>query len=174
MASARSVEEVQAFLDELQDRYGTPPASVRNLAQYARIRLMADRIGLESIDREGPIVVLKFRQDARVEPARLPKLIQSRGDLTLVPPGVLRLDMAKPAEGVPEPTARLRGRPAARPVGVASTTSWWTARATSEVEPGFTREAILAEVPPDPAQPGGLFDRVGAVLDQLSQATLAS
>ena len=174
MASARSVEEVQAFLDELRDRYGTPPASVRNLAQYARIRLMADRIGLESIDREGPIVVLKFRQDARVEPARLPKLIQSRGDLTLVPPGALRLDMGKPAEAAPEPTARLKGRPGVRPVGVNSTTSWWTARATSDVEPGFTREAILAEAPPDPAQPGGLFDRVGAVLDQLSQATVAS
>ena len=47
MASARSVEEVQAFLDELQDRYGAPPVSVRNLAQYARIRLMADRLGLD-------------------------------------------------------------------------------------------------------------------------------
>jgi transcription-repair coupling factor (superfamily II helicase) len=173
MASARSVEEVQAFLDELQDRYGAPPVSVRNLAQYARIRLMADRLGLDSIDREGPIVVLKFRQDARVEPARLPRLIQSRGDLTLVPPGVLRLDLDKPAEAAPETALRGR-RPVPRPAGVTPTTSWWTARATSDVEPGFTREAILAEAPPDPAQPGGLFDRVGAVLDQLSQATIAS
>jgi transcription-repair coupling factor (superfamily II helicase) len=173
MASARSVEEVQAVLDELQDRYGALPVSVRNLAQYARIRLMADRLGLDSIDREGPIVVLKFRQDARVEPARLPKLIQSRGDLTLVPPGVLRLDLDKPAEAAPE-TALKGRRPAPRPAGVTPTTSWWTARATSEVEPGFTREAILAEAPPDPAQPGGLFDRIGAVLDQLSQETIAS
>jgi hypothetical protein len=55
-----------------------------------------------------------------------------------------------------------------------TTTSWWTARATSDVEPGFTRDAILAEAPPDPAQPGGLFDRVSAVLDQLSRATIAS
>ena len=172
MASARTIEEVQAVFDELQDRYGVPPASVRNLAQYARIRLLADRIGLESVDREGSIVVLKFRQDARVDPARLPQLIQSRGDLTLVPPGALRLDLSKPAEAAPELAPKGR-RPGERRVGVSSTTSWWTARATSDVEPGFTREAILAEAPPDPAQPGGLFDRVGEVLGQLSQATIA-
>jgi transcription-repair coupling factor (superfamily II helicase) len=176
MASARSVEEVQAVLDELQDRYGTPPVSVRNLAQYARIRLIADRLGLESIDREGPIVVLKFRQDARVEPARLPALIQSRGDLTLVPPGVLRLDLGRPAEAVASSGSAPRLRRPGPPPGPVSTTttSWWTARATSDVEPGFTRDAILAEAPPDPAQPGGLFDRVSAVLDQLSRATIAS
>jgi transcription-repair coupling factor (superfamily II helicase) len=174
MASARTFEEVQAFLEELRDRYGTPPRSVQNLAQYARIRLMADRIGLEGLDREGSIVVLKFRQDARVEPARLPRLIQSRGDLTLVPPGVLRLDLGKPA-AAPEGTAAPKPRrvPGRAMIGD-STSSWWTARATSDVEPGFTREAILAEAPPDPSEPGGLFDRIGAVLDQLSQATIGA
>src|SRR6185295_8409376 len=61
LASVGTIEAVDALLEELRDRYGPPPDSVRNLAQYARIRLMADRIGLESLDREGPIVVLKFR-----------------------------------------------------------------------------------------------------------------
>jgi hypothetical protein len=138
---------------------------VRNLAQYARIRLMADRIGLDGVDREGAIVVLKFRQDAPVDPARLPRLIQSRGDLTLVPPGVLRIDLDKPAEAAPDTSPKGRGGPGS------ATTSWWTARATSEVEPGFTREAILAEAPPDPSQPGGLFDRIAAVLEQLHEMT---
>ncbi|HEY7473625.1 MAG TPA: transcription-repair coupling factor [Vicinamibacterales bacterium] len=170
MASARSFEEVQAVFEELQDRYGAPPVSVRNLAQYARIRLMADRIGLEGVDREGPIVVLKFRQDASVEPARLPRLIQSRGDLTLVPPGVLRIDLDKPADAAPN-TAPKRRQVAAGQARESAATSWWTTRATSDVEPGFTREAILAEAPPDPSQPGGLFDRVGTVLEQLSEMT---
>jgi transcription-repair coupling factor (superfamily II helicase) len=165
MANTRTAEEVQAVLDELQDRYGPLPPTVRNLAEFARIRLMADRIGLESLDREGQIVVLKFRQDARVDPARLPKLIQSRGDLTLVPPGSLRLDLGKPAESAPG--AASRGRPSLRPHPETETASWWTARATSDVVPGFTRDAILAEAPPDPAQPGGLFDRVSTVLEYL-------
>jgi hypothetical protein len=94
----------------------------------------------------------------------------------LVPPGVLRLDLGRPAEAAAAAGSapRLR-RPVQRPGPVGTpATSWWTARATSDVEPGFTRDAILAEAPPDPAQPGGLFDRVSAVLEQLSQATIAS
>ena len=165
MANTRTAEEVQSVLDELQDRYGAPPATVRNLAEFARIRLMADRIGLESVDREGQIVVLKFRQDARVDPARLPKLIESRGDLTLVPPGSLRLDLGRPAKSVMQ--AAPKGRPVLRPQPGTKPESWWTARATSDVEPGFTRDAILAEAPPDPAAPGGLFERVSTVLQDL-------
>jgi hypothetical protein len=38
------------------------------------------------------------------------------------------------------------------------------------VEPGFTKTEILAETPPDPSQPGGLFERLGALLDQLSRS----
>src|SRR5438093_8284527 len=44
LASARSLDQVNADLEELRDRYGSPPPSVRNLAEYARIRLVSDRI----------------------------------------------------------------------------------------------------------------------------------
>ena len=164
MASARSLEEVDQFLEELRDRYGAPPASITNLAQYARMRLLADRIGLESLDREGRIVVLKFRPDARIDPALLLKLIRERGDLTLLPPAILRLDMTKP------PSAP-QGRPEPRRKPETEGASWWTARATpGEVTSGFTREAVLAEQPVDPALSGGLFERLGDVLTRLGQA----
>jgi hypothetical protein len=53
--------------------------------------------------------------------------------------------------------------------------SWWASRATTaEVTAGFTRDAILAEVPPDPAAEGGLFDRLGQVLSQLSQGLIGA
>ena len=43
-----------------------PAAGVRaNLADYGRIRVMADRLGIESIDREGQTVVFKFRPSRR-------------------------------------------------------------------------------------------------------------
>jgi hypothetical protein len=38
------------------------------------------------------------------------------------------------------------------------------------VAPGFTRGEILAETPPDAWAPGGLFERLGQVLDQLSRS----
>src|SRR6185436_16611636 len=53
LASARSLDEVTSQLDEMRDRYGPPPNAVDHLAEYARIRLAADRIGLESVDRQG-------------------------------------------------------------------------------------------------------------------------
>jgi transcription-repair coupling factor (superfamily II helicase) len=169
-ASARSLAEVDSLMEELTDRYGTPPHSVHNLAQYARIRALADRIGLETLDREGTRLVLKFRPDASVDVVLLTQLVQSRGDLTLLPPAVLRIDLAKPTtppEG--RPGFGGRGRQAARRQAP-DTVSWWTARATADVAPGFTKGEILAEAPPDPSAPDGVFERLGSVLDQLSQA----
>jgi hypothetical protein len=51
--------------------------------------------------------------------------------------------------------------------------SWWTARATTGVAPGFTREQMLAEAPPDPAAEGGLFDRVRELFEQLSKGLVS-
>ena len=156
MASARTREEVASLVEELADRYGPTPPNIRNLAEFARIRLLADRVGVEAIDREGSVVVLKFRQDAKLDPAWLLKLVESRADLTLLPPAVLRLDLGTCQDDPGEDS------------------SWWTARATTgAVKPGFRRELILAEAAPDPAVPGGLFDRVGRLLAQLSAATVS-
>jgi transcription-repair coupling factor (superfamily II helicase) len=170
MASARTGDEVDAVLAELADRYGAAPVSVRNLAEYARIRVLADRIGLESLDREGAIVVLKFRPDARLDPAMVLKLVERRGDLTLLPPAVIRLDL-----GEPEQKAKPALGSRAREEQGATEESWWTARAGSgEVAPGFSRESMLAAPDPDPMAPGGLFERVGSLLAELSHSLVAS
>jgi hypothetical protein len=87
------------------------PDSVRNLADYGRIRIMADRLGVESLDREGQTVVIRFRQQARVDPERLVQIVGRRGDLTLVPPAGLRLDL-RGASARPQP------KPVQRPAAV--------------------------------------------------------
>jgi transcription-repair coupling factor (superfamily II helicase) len=166
VASSRSMEEVNRLVEELTDRYGEPPPSIFNLAQHARVRVVAERIGIDSIEREAGVVILKFRQDARVDPAMLMRLVQTRPDLKLIPPAVLRLAL----DGTPAPPA-IRGRAASHPVQSPSApVSWWTARASSGVAPGFSREEILAETPQDPSAPGGLFERLGQLLEQLNQS----
>jgi len=177
MASARSLEEVNRLLEELQDRYGPTSASVLNLAQHARVRVIADLIGLDSLERDGGAVVLKFRQDAKVDPVVLMNLVRNRSDLTLLPPAVLRLSLNPAAAAAVRGTIPGKGqrRPAepGRPASDRSGgRSWWTARASSGVVPGFSREEILAEAPEDPSAPGGLFERLGELLDQLSQSLL--
>ena len=75
VAATRSESELEAALDEIADRYGPPTDSVLNLAEYGRIRLMADRLGVETIDREGRLVVIKFRPQAKVDPVKLVKVV---------------------------------------------------------------------------------------------------
>jgi transcription-repair coupling factor (superfamily II helicase) len=172
MAGARSMDELEKLLEELRDRYGPPSVSILNLAEFARLRILADGLGLESVERDGRIVMLKFRPDAKLDPAWLFTAVKARGDLTLLPPAILKLDLNRPAEA-PEtaPGAQLRSKK--RPAQ--ATQSWWTTRAKAgEVTPGFSREVILAPGAIDPRAPGGLFERLGDVLTELSRGVKAS
>jgi transcription-repair coupling factor (superfamily II helicase) len=161
------MEELERLLEELRDRYGPPSPSILNLAEFARLRVLADAIGLESVEREGKVVMLKFRPDAKLDPAWLFSAVQSRGDLVLLPPAILKLDLNRPAEPpetAPRPQLRSKKKP------VQTTTSWWTTRAKAgEVTPGFSREVILAPGAIDPRAPGGLFERLGDVLTELGR-----
>jgi len=171
MASARSLDEVDELLAEFGDRYGQAPGTVHSLAEYARTRLKADKVGLESVDREGQIVVLKFRSDARLDPVWFMKLVDRRPDLRLLPPAVLKLDLSHVPSPPIEPGRVIRRGARGRRTDEAS--SWWTARATEGVRPGFSRAEIESRAQPDPAVAGGLFDRLGQLLDELSGALVA-
>ena len=166
------MDELERLLEELRDRYGPPSPSILNLAEFARLRILADGIGLESIERDGQIVVLKFRPDAKLDPSWLFSVVKGRGDLLLLPPGILKLDMSKPIDP-PETAQRPQLRSKKKPVS--TTTSWWTARARAgEVTPGFSRDVILAPGAIDPRAPGGLFERLAEVLTELSRGIKAS
>jgi transcription-repair coupling factor (superfamily II helicase) len=165
MAGVRTEEELERLIDEVRDRYGPPPDSVLNLAEYASIRLMSDRLGLDSVDREGQTVVLKFRPDAALDPAWLFRVVQERGDLKLVPPGTIKLDLANTGgkKVLPPPAGRRK------PSDPVAGGSWWAARAQAgEVKPGFSRDEILRPASEDPRAEGGLFVRVSGLLRQLS------
>lgn len=189
IAAARHDEEIDRVLDESIDRYGPLPTNLLNLADYGRIRIMADRLGIDTIDREGRTVVLKFRPQTKLDPVRLVSLVRQRGDLTLLPPSGLKLSLdgsALKSQGTaaeqvqqrpePAPPQRPQGRPSeigsrkgsGLPKKPAVAPSWWTARARAgEVTPGFTKEEILKPSKDDPRSEGGLFERVGGLLSDL-------
>jgi transcription-repair coupling factor (superfamily II helicase) len=171
LASARAAAPLDAVLEEVRDRYGPLPHTVLVLAAHARVRLLADCLRVESIDREGPLVVIKFRPDAPLDPTWLIGLLSRRSDLQLVPPVSLRLDTRQPAAAPRRPLRGApvaRGGPIARPSDAGPGSSWWAARARAGVvAPGFTREAILRPEAEDPLAPGGIFERVGSLLEEL-------
>jgi transcription-repair coupling factor (superfamily II helicase) len=189
VAQARTDAEVNRVVEDVRDRYGPLPESVLSLADHARLRVMADHLKLDAIEREGKTIVFKFRDAANVDPQRLLSVVNRRVDLRLVPPGHLKLDLAPPdvapkltagtgvhgagrpsAQGQPQTPSRT-GPTVHRPLaqGGSRGPSWWTVRATAGgVAPGFTKAEVLKPMPEDPRAPDGLFARVAGVMRELS------
>ena len=179
LASARDQATLDRLIEEVRDRYGALPPSVLNLAEYGRMRVMADRLGVETIEREGATLIVKFRPDSRVDPPQVMKLVQARPELKLVPPGILRLEPAaarppaapqRPSQ-VPAASQVNPGQVRRVPKPVEDTSaSWWTSRATAgAVTPGFSRDVILKPAAVDPRAPGGLFERLSGLLEDLGR-----
>ena len=173
VASARTDSELTRVVDEIRDRYGALPPSVLNLVEYGRIRVAADRLGVDSIDREGQAVVIRFRPNAKVDPGRLMKVVGEWG-AAFVPPVSLKLNLDGPS-GARRPETRQESaaaghRPGRRaPARPAAAPSWWTARATAgEVTAGFTKEEILRRPEADPRAEGGMFARIEGLLRALA------
>jgi TRCF domain len=152
-------------VEEVRDRYGAPPTALLNLADYARIRVLADRLAIETLDREGFAVVLKFREKkTTVDPVKLITLVRERDDLQIFPPATLKLNMAATGRelgagnGGSTRESAGRRRQARKP-------AWWAARATAgAVMPGFSKAEILKAPPEDPRAPDGVLDRVTGLL----------
>jgi transcription-repair coupling factor (superfamily II helicase) len=75
---------------ELIDRYGEPPDAVRNLLDYAELKLFAVRIGVNTIERKRDQVSIKFRQTAAVDAERLARFVASLRGAQFAPDGILK------------------------------------------------------------------------------------
>jgi hypothetical protein len=136
---------------------------VLNLADYGRIRVAADRLSVDKIDREGRFIVITFRPQTRVDAMRLVQLVRQRADLRLMPPSGLRMNLDQAPRPEPEVRAAKAGGKKGAPEG-----SWWTARARAgEVTPGFDRETITRKKAEDPRAEGGVLERVTELLEVL-------
>jgi transcription-repair coupling factor (superfamily II helicase) len=170
VAQARTKAEVDRVVAEVRDRYGPLPHSVLQLAAYAAIRVAADQLKLDAIDREGQAIVFKIRDTSTLDPVKVLTVVDRRSDVRLVPPGNIRMELAPPVVA----PSLAPGRPSARPPvaqGGNRGASWWTVRATSPaVTPGFSKSAVLKPLPEDPLAEGGLFERVSGLLSELSDS----
>lgn len=95
VSSARDEEALSTIRTETRDRYGRMPPSVEQLFAYARLRRLAEDLGVLSIDKTTDGVALKFSEKARISPEKLRVLISSRDDASFAPTGVLRMSLAE-------------------------------------------------------------------------------
>jgi transcription-repair coupling factor (superfamily II helicase) len=97
--------ETESQLDdvgvELKDRYGPPPPPVRNLLDYAALKLLCMRVGVNAIERRRDSVTFKFRQNAAVDPEQLARFVSSQRGAQFTPDGMLKFTLkAAAAEDV--------------------------------------------------------------------------
>ena len=114
VATATDEPALAAALEEVADRYGPLHPSLVRLAEYGRVRVRASGLRVEAIDREASRLVIRFSEDAPLDPGRLVEFVRSRPGISLSPAGVVRLDLEAVAG------AETRGDPGGRRGGRAS------------------------------------------------------
>jgi len=86
VAGDRADEEILA---ELADRFGPPPPAVRSLLDVAALKRAAEALRVQSIGSQRGELVIRLRQDARVDVDKLVEIVGSREGVVFTPNGVL-------------------------------------------------------------------------------------
>ncbi len=88
LATPDAAAELQA---ELSDRFGPVPPSVQNLLAYALMKTRAEQMLVESIERHGDELRLRFHEQTPISAERIKTLLGARRDAFFRPGGVLQI-----------------------------------------------------------------------------------
>lgn len=91
VSSARDEATLASIRTETEDRYGRIPQSVERLFAYARLRRLAEELGIVSIDKTPDGLAVKFSEKARISPEKLRQFVMEHEGSVFTPNGVLRL-----------------------------------------------------------------------------------
>jgi transcription-repair coupling factor (superfamily II helicase) len=101
IANAGTPADRERVEKELEDRYGPVPEAVRNLLEYSELKTIAEKLGIEAIDRRHSLLNVKFHPETHIDPARLMNLVSRARGAQFSPAGVLMLPLngaTSPAE----------------------------------------------------------------------------
>lgn len=98
ISSARDDETLEGIRVEAQDRYGRLPQSFERLFEYARLRRLAEQLGVISIDKSPAGIAVKLAQTARVDPEKLVALVTDGKQAKFSSSGILRFELTEEEE----------------------------------------------------------------------------
>jgi len=93
IAGVETETQLSDVASELEDRYGDPPSAVRNLLEYATLKLLASRVGVTAIERKREVITIKFRQNAVIDPGKLAHFVSSQSGAHFTPDGMLKFNL---------------------------------------------------------------------------------
>jgi transcription-repair coupling factor (superfamily II helicase) len=93
IANAGTPADRERVEKELEDRYGPVPVAVRNLLEYSALKTVAEKLGIEAIDRRHALLNVKFHPETHIDPACLMNLVSHTRGAQFTPAGVLILPL---------------------------------------------------------------------------------
>jgi len=93
VAGVETESQLKDVASELKDRYGDPPPAVRNLLNYAVLKLEGLRVGVTGIERKRELVNMKFRPNALIDPGKLARFVASQRGSQFTPEGTLKFSV---------------------------------------------------------------------------------
>jgi transcription-repair coupling factor (superfamily II helicase) len=96
IATTRTESDVDSLYRELEDRFGALPLPVRNLLEYARLRILGRARSVMSIDRTTQGIDIRFHETARIDPERIVEIVGGGDRVVFAPPTTLRLKILGP------------------------------------------------------------------------------
>ncbi len=98
IADAKDDEGGKRIAEDLSDRYGPVPEEVKSLISFSLLKSLAERAGIESIDRRQGFANIKFHQQSKVDPFQLMNLVRGVEGAQFTPAGVLKFPISATAE----------------------------------------------------------------------------
>ncbi|MDF0605325.1 transcription-repair coupling factor [Neisseriaceae bacterium TC5R-5] len=92
LASCETETELDDIYEELIDRFGLPPQTVKTLVDSHRLRLLAKVLGIQKLDASEVAIQLHFVKNPPIDPMKIIQLIQSKRHYKLVGQDKLRVE----------------------------------------------------------------------------------
>ncbi|GGX81676.1 transcription-repair coupling factor [Vogesella alkaliphila] len=96
LATCESEDEIDTIHEELIDRFGLPPQSVKTLIESHRLRLAAKVIGIQKLDASEVALQLTFIKNPPIDPMKIIQLIQTKRNYRLAGQDKLRVESSIP------------------------------------------------------------------------------
>ncbi len=93
ISSVESLDEIEKIREEIGDRFGPLPSSIDNLLSYGIIKCLAQKIGVQSIDRVRKKIILKYHPKTSTDLTRLTDLLE-RCTGSITPQGVMSFPLS--------------------------------------------------------------------------------
>ncbi len=90
LANCQNLDHLNLLFEELIDRFGKLPEPAHTLIESHRLRIAAVAAGVAKIDAGPEAIMIQFRKDALVDPAKVIRLLQNDRNYTLAGPDRLK------------------------------------------------------------------------------------